>query len=153
MRDTLTIGSIAGALGTFVMHIFSILFEKLGLIKITTLQISSAIFLDWSQVNTTMGIVVGAIVHFIIGAAGGVLLAYFIRFSGKDYYLVKGLALAGLMLLVGMGLIMPVIRIVPQIKNEVSTVLFHIVTFFAYGLFTSYIIARYGKFPIKNRFR
>ncbi len=150
MGDTLTLGTIAGTLGTGAMHILSVLFLKLNLIRITTLQVSSAIFIDWSQVNTPLGIIIGIIVHIIIGAAGGVLLAYFIRFSGKDFYYIKGLALAGFMLLVGMGLIIPVIGIVPQLKQEVATVFFHILYYLVYGLVTSYIIARYGIFPTKN---
>jgi len=86
MRDTLTIGTIAGVLGTVVMHISSMIFEKLGLIKMTTLQVSSAIFLDWSQVNTPMGIVIGAVVHFIIGAGRGVLLLGILR-DGKRFHM------------------------------------------------------------------
>lgn len=146
MKDTLTIGAIAGTAGTIVMHLLSLLFESVGLVKINSLQVSAAIFLDWSQVNTPVGFIVGAIVHLMIGSAGGVLLAFFMRYAGKDYYPLKGLGLAGLMLLVGMGLIIPVIGIVPQMKKESLTVLFHIISFMVYGLVVSYIIARYGKF-------
>lgn len=147
MKDTLTIGAIAGTAGTIVMHLLSLLFESLGLVKINSLQVSAAIFLDWSQVKTPIGFIVGAIVHLLIGAAGGVLLAFFMRYAGKDYHPIKGLALAGFMLLVGMGLIIPVIGIVPQLKRDSLTVLFHIISFMAYGLVVSYAIARYGKFP------
>lgn len=146
MKDTLTIGTIAGIAGTIVLHLLSLVFEAFGLVKINTLQVSAAIFLAWSQVNTTVGFIVGAIVHLMIGATGGVLLAYFMRYSGKDYYPVKGLALAGFMLLGGMGLIIPVIGIVPQMRQDSLTVLFHTITFIAYGLSVSYIIARYADF-------
>jgi hypothetical protein len=153
MKDTLTIGTIAGIAGTIVLHLTSLLWESLGLVKINSLQISAAIFLDWSQVNTTVGFIVGAIVHLMIGASGGVLLAYFMRYAGKDYYPIKGLALAGFMLLGGMGLIIPIIGIVPQMKKDGLTVLFHTIDFMAYGLVVSYIIARYGKFAEVIRYK
>ncbi|PKM79589.1 MAG: hypothetical protein CVU89_17375 [Firmicutes bacterium HGW-Firmicutes-14] len=86
MNDTLTIGTIAGILSTIAMHLLSMLWKSFGLIKITSLQTSAAIFLSWNQVNTTAGYIVGIISHLMIGTAGAVLLAYFIRFSGKDYY-------------------------------------------------------------------
>lgn len=148
MKDTLTIGTIAGISGTIVMHLSSMLFMSLGLAKITSLQASAAIFLNWSEVNTTVGFIIGAIVHLMIGAAGGVLLAYFIKSSGKDYYWLKGLALAGFMLLVGMGLIESALKIVPQLRNDSITTLAHIISYIIYGLVSSYVIAKYGKFTV-----
>ena len=148
MKDTFTIGTIAGILGTIIMHLFSMILTALGLEKISDLQASAAIFLDWSQVNTTVGFIVGAIVHLMIGASGGVLLAYFIKSSGKDYYWLKGLALAGFMLLIGMGLIQGVLEIVPQLKSDSLTTLAHIFNYVIYGLVSSYVIAKYGKFNI-----
>lgn len=146
LRDTLTIGTIAGVLGTLVMHLLSMLWKSLGLIKITTLQVSATIFLSWDQVNTPIGYIVGAVSHLMIGAAGGVILAYFIRFSGKDYYWLKGLALAGFMALAGMGFIVRILKIAPQMGNDALTNLLHIISYMIYGLVSSYIIAKYSNF-------
>jgi hypothetical protein len=148
MKDTLTIGTIAGIAGTVVMHIFSMIAEALNLITVTTLDTSAAIFLNANQMNTTAGLIVAIIAHFIIGAAGGVLLAYFIRVSGKDYYWLKGLALGGFMLLAGMGFVVNIMNLMPEMKGDSVTVLIHMITFFAYGLTSSYIIAKYGEFEV-----
>lgn len=150
MKDTLTIGTIAGISGTIVMHLLSMVWKSLGIIKITTLQVSAAILLSWSQVNTIYGYLVGIIVHLVIGAAGGVLLAYLLKLSGKDYYWLKGLALAGFMLLIGMGLIVRLLKIAPQMKNDGLTTLMHTLNYVVYGLLSSYIIAKYGKFSIST---
>ena len=149
MKDTLTISTIAGIISTVVMHLLSMIWKAFGLIKVTSLQTSAAIFLSWNQVNTTTGYIVGVISHLIIGVAGAVLLAYFIKFSGKDYYWLKGLALAGLMSIFGMGFIVRLLEIVPQMKNDSLTTLLHILNFVIYGLLSSYIIAKYARYPSK----
>ena len=146
LRDTLTIGAIAGIIGTVVMHLLSMLWKWLGLIKISTLQVAATLFLSWDQVNTPIGYIVGAASHLMIGAAGGVILAYFIRFSGKDYYWLKGLALSGLMLLAGMGFVMRILKIAPQMGNDGLTTLLHIISYMIYGLVSAYIIAKYSNF-------
>ncbi|MBS4022865.1 MAG: hypothetical protein KGZ79_10685 [Dethiobacter sp.] len=76
------------------------------------------------------------------------LLAYFIRFAGKDYYWLKGLALGGFMVLAGMGFVVDLMNLVPEMRESSVTVLFHIITFFVYGLTASYIIAKYGEFEV-----
>ena len=146
MKDTLAVGTIAGIAGTIVMHVFSFIFKALNLITVTTFDYSASIFLNQSQLNTTAGLIVGAIAHFLIGAAGGVLLAYFIRAAGKDYYWLKGLALSGFMLLGGMGLVLNIMNLMPEMRESGLTVLLHIITYAVYGLTTSYIIARFGQF-------
>ena len=150
LRDTLTIGTIAGVLGTLVMHLLSMLWKSLGLVKITTLQVSATIFLSWDQVNTPIGYIVGAASHLMIGAAGGVILAYFIRFSGKDYYWLKGIALAGFMSLAGMGFVVRILKIAPQMGNDSLTTLLHIISYMVYGVVSSYIIAKYSSFVKAN---
>lgn len=44
MRDIITIGSIAGVIGTVGMHITNMILKSIGLVKITTLQIASSLF-------------------------------------------------------------------------------------------------------------
>jgi len=144
-HDTFITGTVAGIMGTLVLHTLSLLWESLGLIHITTMQVSGEIFLIPSQINTLSGFIVSIIVHFMIGAAGGVLLAYFMKYSGYDFYWFKGLALAGFMLLVGMGLVVNVMGITPQMRQDAVGVLFHIITYMAYGLVVSYIIYKFTK--------
>jgi len=143
--DTFVIGTVAGILGTIVMHILSSLWEYLGLITITTVEVSGEIFLSPGQVNTLAGFMVSMIVHFIIGGAGGVLLAYFMKFTGGDFFWLKGLGLAGFMLLAGMGLVVNIMDIAPHMKNDALGVLFHVTTYTAYGLSVSYLIYKLTK--------
>jgi hypothetical protein len=81
----------------------------------------------------------------MVGSAGGVLLAHYMKYTGKDLYWLKGLALAGFMLLGGMGFMVHVMQIMPQMDKDTLTVLFHIINYFIYGLVVAYVIARYGE--------
>ena len=142
-EDTFTTGAMAGILGTIVLHILSLIWLNLGLISITTMQVSGEIFLIPGQINTLAGFWVSIFVHFLVGSAGGVLLAYFMKFAGYDFYWVKGLALAGFMLLMGMGLVVDMMGIATQMRRDAVGVLFHIISYIAYGLAVSYAIFKF----------
>ncbi|MTI83196.1 MAG: hypothetical protein FH756_04670 [Firmicutes bacterium] len=143
--DTFTTGTVAGVLGTVALHALSLLWSYLGFIDITTMQVSGEIFLNQNQVNTFAGFMVSIFAHFVIGAAGGVLLAYFMKLSGHDFYWLKGVALAGFMLLTGMGLVVDIMRLAPQMRMDAAGVLFHILSYFVYGLIVSYVLYKFAK--------
>ncbi|WP_027364121.1 DUF6789 family protein [Desulfotruncus alcoholivorax] len=142
-QDTLAIGTLAGITGTVVMHGFSILWNYLGLTKVTTLQVSGAILVAQEQLNTPLGLIISIIVHLMVGSVGGVLLAYYIKYAGKDLYWLKGLALSGFMLLAGMGFIVHVMQIMPQMYKDALTVFFHIINYLIYGQVVAYTVTRY----------
>jgi len=143
-NDTFLTGAVAGILGTIVLHILSLIWMNLGFISITTMQVSGEIFLIPSQINTLAGFWVSIFVHFLVGSAGGVLLAYFMRFAGYDFYWIKGLALTGFMLLLGMGLVVDMMGIAPQMRQDAVAVLFHIISYIAYGLAVAYILYKFA---------
>ncbi|HBX24370.1 MAG TPA: hypothetical protein DEF34_12170 [Desulfotomaculum sp.] len=144
VNDTFLTGAVAGILGTIVLHILSFLWLNLGFINTTTMQVSGEIFLTPGQINTLAGFWVSIFVHFVVGSAGGVLLAYFMRFAGYDFYWIKGLALAGFMLLMGMGLVVNMMGIAPQMRHNAVGVLFHIISYIAYGLAVAYILYKFA---------
>jgi len=151
MRDTITVGVVGGILGTIGMHITNMILSYLGIVKITSLQITATLFLNWEQANTTFGILIGLINHLFIGAIIGVIIAFVLKYFGKDYYLLKGLGITGLGYLIGMGFIIPLIGAVPQMRNDTLTLTGHIFSYTVFGLIASYFIAKYAKFRvIKN---
>ncbi|KJS11839.1 MAG: hypothetical protein VR67_11670 [Peptococcaceae bacterium BRH_c8a] len=143
-QDTLTIGTIAGLIGVSSMHIVGMLWMWLGWAKVSTLQVSGAIFIDESDVNTTLGLMISAIAHLIVGSAGGVLLSHYMKYVGKDFFWLKGLALSGLLLLGGMGLIVHMLNIYPKAEKDALTQFLHMINYFIYGIVVSYILARYA---------
>ncbi len=146
MRDTFTAGTVAGLIGTLVILALQQALFALDIIQMTTMDVAAEIFLEPHQTGSIAGILVGLISHFLVGAGGGVLLAYFIRFTGKDYYWLKGLGLGAFMLLVGMALVTTIMNIMPEMREDSLTTLLHMLTYFIYGLTCSYVLTRYGKF-------
>lgn len=144
IHDTFITGVVAGILGTLVLHVLSLLWKYLGFINVTTMQVSGEIFLNPNQINTFAGFIVSILAHFIIGSAGGVLLAYFMKISSYNFYWLKGLGLAGFMLLTGMGLVVNIMGIAPQMKKDAVGVLFHIINYMAYGLVVAYILYKFA---------
>ena len=145
MRDTITIGTIAGLIGTIGMHITNSILKSFGIVKITTLQIASSLFLNWDQIDTIYGQLVGYINHFFIGAIVGVVIAFVYKFTGKDFFLVKGLGITGLSYLAALGFITPLLKSVPQIRNDPSSLFGHIIAYIVFALIASFIIYRYSK--------
>ncbi len=150
MRDTITIGTIAGFIGTVAMHATNVILKYFGVVKTTTLQMASNLFLNWEQANTLYGTIVGGINHFFIGTLVGVTIAFTLRYFGKDYYLLKGLGITGIGYLIGMGFIAPLINIVPQVRTDPLTLLGHIAAFTVFGIVTPTIIAYYSDFKIRS---
>lgn len=145
-KDTFTTGVVAGILGLLAMHLSSWAWKSAGIIDLTTLQVSAAIFLTPSQIDTLAGTIVGILAHIMVGSAGGVLLAYFIKFSGKEFFWLKGLGLSGFMLLVGMGLIVRIMDITPEMRADSTITLVHFFNYFIYGLVVAYVIYKFGRF-------
>ena len=55
MRDTLAIGAIAGIAGTIIMHLFATAEHALGLINMTSMEVSGALLLNPALLATTTG--------------------------------------------------------------------------------------------------
>lgn len=150
MRDTITLGVIGGLIGTLGMHITNMALQFLGIVKITSLQVTAALFLNWSEVNTMYGSIIGWVNHLFIGAVVGIIISFMLKYYGKDYYLLKGLGVTGLGYLVGMGFVIPLIRAVPQMRNDPLTLIGHMVSYTVFGLIASYIIANYSRFRVNS---
>jgi len=146
MRDTITIGSIAGLAGTLPIMAVNLIFHLFGFKATPAWEASADIFLSPHLIHTPVGYVVGFAGQSIIGASGGIVMAYFLRLTGKDYYLLKGLGLGGLLWLSSVGLIMPMLHITMYIQNEPATQYMIILNLSLFGLTSSAIVAKYGEF-------
>jgi len=153
MHDTITIGVVGGLIGTIGMHLINLILKYLGIVKITSIQITATLFLNWNQANTIYGTIIGLINHLFIGSIIGVIIAFVFKYFGKDYYLIKGLGITGLGYLVGMGFVIPLIGAVPQIRSDTLTLLGHIISYTVFGIISSYVIAHYSRFGVKRLVR
>jgi hypothetical protein len=93
IRDTITTGSIAGIIATLVFLSVNYIFKLLGYHFTSTWEATAGIFLSNNLVHTPLGYIIGFVGQFVIGASGGISLAYILKFTGYDYYILKGLGM------------------------------------------------------------
>jgi hypothetical protein len=148
IRDTITIGFIAGTLATLVMTTYYWLLRLLGFKFITTWETAAHIFLNGNLLKTPIGILTGFLAQFVLGALFGIIVAYTLRFTGKDYYLLKGVGVGAVIWLGSVGFFMRFLHIALHGRGQPLTNLLTIIDFIVIGIISSTIIARYGKFKV-----
>jgi hypothetical protein len=149
MRDTIAIGSIAGLIATIVMTLFNLLIRLLGFTFITTWETASNIFLNPHLIHTPTGYFIGLLAQFILGAIFGTVVAYTLRLTGKDYYILKGIGVGAVVWLVSIGFFMHLLHIEIQGRNDPLSNIMAILEFNMLGIITPIIIAKYARFKIK----
>lgn len=149
MRDTITIGVIAGTSATAAMTLFNSALRLFGLDFISTWETAAHIFLNPQLIHTPIGYFIGYTGQFVLGSIFGIVVAYTLRMTGKDFYLLKGIGIGAVVWLASIGLFMRVLHIQLQGRSEPLTNLITVGQFNIMGIISSIIIARYGRFKIK----
>lgn len=147
MRDTITIGAIAGLISTTVMTVIVWAVRLLGHQFITPWETATHIFLVRRLIHTPIGYLVGFTGNFTLGAIFGVIMAYILRFTGKDFYILKGIGLGAVVWLTSIGFFMHLLSIRIEGRSDPLSNLMAIIEFNIMGIITSYIIQKYARFP------
>lgn len=149
MRDTITIGVIAGVLATVVMTLFNSALRLFGLDFVSTWETAAHTILNPKLIHTPIGYFIGYICQFILGSIFGVVVAYTLRLTGKDYYLLKGIGVGAVIWLASIGLFMRLLHLQIQGRSEPITNIMAVIQFNIMGVTSSMIIAKYAKFKLK----
>ncbi len=146
MRDTITIGSIAGCIASVIMTVIILIVRGLGFQFITTWETAAAIFLNMGLIHTPVGYFIGFLGQFILGASFGVAVAFALRFTGKDYYILKGIGVGAMYWIGTVGFFMHLLHIQLQGRGDPLSNIMAVLEFNVLGIIDSFIIARYGDF-------
>lgn len=149
MRDTITIGSIAGLSGTFVMTFYHWVLRMFGLKFIDTWETAANIFLNQNLIHTPVGYFIGFLGQFVLGSIFGVAVAYTLRLTGKDYYWLKGIGVGAVIWLSSVGFFMKLLHLQLEGRNQPFTNLVTVIDFSTLGTISSIIIAKYARFKFK----
>jgi len=122
MRDTITIGTIAGVVATTVMTLYKAILFLLGFQFISTWDSAAKIFLDASLIYTPIGYFIGFLGQYVLGSIFGVTVAYMLRFTGKDFYLLKGIGVGTMIWLGSLGFMMRILAINLHGRSHVLTI-------------------------------
>lgn len=149
MRDTITIGTIAGFIATIVMSVFVGIVRLLGYHFITTWETAANTILNKDIIHTPIGYLVGFVAHFTLGSFFGVVVAYTLRITGKDYYLLKGIGVGAVVWLISIGFFMHLLHIQIQGRESPMSNLMAILEFIIQGSITSTVVKKYAKFGVR----
>lgn len=144
MRDTITIGSIGGAVSAAIFLVADRLIASMFEINFTSsIAGTASIYLNPDYVHTVAGTILGTVNTFLLGSVVGVLIAITLRIFGEDYYLLKGIGVALLWKMGTFGILAPIANITPHIKNEPQTMLLAMLNFIIMGIVSSFIVKKY----------
>ena len=145
MRDTIMRGVIAGAVATPVQAGLNWAWFFIGLADSTLTQLfARALLIIPPGRAVTLGEnIVGLVGHFIIGLLFAVIISYIIRYSGWDYYLIKGVGTGMLIWAIHLGLL-PYLAQMPMAR-PVPVAMLHLLDHGIWGLLTVYMLRVFSR--------
>ncbi len=145
IKDTITLGAIAGLIGTIPQLLFHFIFWQIGYVKYFSFQLTGSVFLTRELTKTPLGQFIGGFVWLSLASFMGVIIAYLFVFTGKDNWWLKGLmANVIIMFISTYGFIYNLggAKIVPY---DIKTNLIVLLSSLIYGVVTPYIIVKWGE--------
>lgn len=143
IKDTVTLGTIAGIIGTIPQLLFHLIFTQVGFIKYFAFQLTGSVYMVKELTYTPLGLFIGGFVWLLLGGIIGVITAYLLILTGKDNWWLKGLLVnEGVMFLGVYGIIYTLggAKIVPfDIKTNLIVLLGSLI----YGVTMPYLIIRW----------
>jgi hypothetical protein len=94
IRDRFTLGIVSGVIATISGMLLNAVSVALGFSQFYSFQLTGGIYLFPGLTDSVQGAILGSIVWFVIGGAGGILMAYLFRATGTDYWWAKSLAVS-----------------------------------------------------------
>lgn len=143
MKDTFTIGTLAGTLGSLFLDLVSFLARLTGIRTSTPWDVAASVFLNQQYIGTVSGYIVGLAGSLALGVAAGIATAFLLRFTGNDYYMIKSIIIAESFGFAGIGFFAPLLGVAKFLRNEPATNIFALFGLLVFGLVCGFVIMRY----------
>lgn len=144
-QDTIANGVFSGIIATAITTLLSWIALQSG-ISFTSLWIfAGAIVLNDAALHTPLGILLGMVTHLMLGGIFGVITAFTLRLTGKDYYLIKGIGVGTFFFIGARGIIQVLTNIAPWMRDEIMSTIITLINLLGTGIISSYLIAKRTK--------
>jgi len=140
MQDPVGRGIIAGAIGVIAINLVEVLLTYLKISETPLWQAGGIVFLNEDALKTPLGIAIGVFSHVFIALVIGVVIAYYIYYSGTDFAAIKG---AGLSIIAGftvLAIIFPLRGIAKEMQSSPRDVLSALIDHAVFGLLAGFIV-------------
>lgn len=105
-HDSIVTGALAGLLGNLAKEAVVWPLHLLGWVRYTFVHIAAGYYVDAKMIDNPVSLAAGFITDFTIAAFFGVVLLYVLKFTGKDYAILKGVGFGLFTYIIFYGLLM-----------------------------------------------
>ncbi len=117
MKDNIIVGAVSGVIGGAVGLTYSYIMFLMGITPMSSLHIAATLVVIDVINLTTLGFVNAIFTHLLVAAVFGVLLTYTLLYTGKDFWVLKGLGFGALFCLIAHSYLIPLMRTDEQVRT------------------------------------
>lgn len=94
IKDRITLGTIAGLVGTIPQVLISFISFKIGYAQFFSYQLAAGVHLAKPLAGKPMGILMGGFIWELTGSVLGIVVLFFIIKTGTEFWWLKGILIA-----------------------------------------------------------
>ncbi len=144
IKDTITVGVLAGIMGSIQISIVNFIFLALGF-TITPGWKPFAELISRNYAHTLLGVMVGLLGQTCNCSLWGVFIAYILKFTGKDFWWLKGLGVGAIAWLTTTGLISRMLHLAETSHRPGDQFMIPF-NLFLFGFIVAYLTKQFGSF-------
>lgn len=145
IRDEIALGAAASLVATIPQVIFDFISYQLGFSKYYAFQISGSIYLTRGLAGKGEGLILGGLVWEFMAVLLGVFTVYILKFTGRDYWWLKGIAISNMVMFIIIYGLLHSLDSATIIPLDFQTNLTLFIDNIIFGLIMSYLISRWGE--------
>ncbi len=117
MKDNIAVGAMAGIIGGAIGMTYSYTMFLLGISPMSSIHLAATLIVIDVINLTTLAFISAIIAHLTVAAAFGVLLTYLLLYTGKDFWVLKGLGFGAIFCLITHSYFIPLMRTDEQVRT------------------------------------
>lgn len=144
IKDRITLGVIAGLVGTVPQVLISFISFKIGYAQSFSYQLAAGVHLEKTLARKPIGLLMGGITWELTGAVLGILILYFLIKTGTEFWWLKGMLIANFFMYTAVyGLVfdMGSANVLPE---DIGTNLTEMVGNTLFGLTAAFLVAKWA---------
>jgi hypothetical protein len=144
-------GLAAGLIGAIAINVVEFILRLINLSETTLWQAGGIFFLSEEAMQTPLGIAIGVLTHIFVALLVGIIISYFLFYSGTDFAIMKGITISLLSLFITLGIVFPLRGLAAEMQDNPSDVLSAFIDHVVFGALAGFIIRYFQREKQGNR--
>ena len=144
IKDRIFLGGISGIIGNIPKNIFIFILYYFGIAKQPLWKVAASLYFPADKITILNILTLGLVTDYLIAGLFGILLVLILSYTGKDYYLFKGIGL-GITFWVGLYGLLVGTSLTSIDPNTFGTNAAQLGAHIILGLVSSWFIVRTGR--------